>query len=91
MAYQYLSAENADIYNAAITNLAALTINGQTATTPYQSVSHIYYVAKAGSDSNDGSYQAPFLTVDHAVDVAPVGSVIYILDGGSYATAGIVL
>ena len=33
-------------------------------------VTRTYYVAQNGSDSNDGSYSAPFLTVAHAVSVA---------------------
>jgi hypothetical protein len=33
-------------------------------------VSKTYYVSKGGSDSNDGSFNAPFLTVSHAVTVA---------------------
>lgn len=33
-------------------------------------VAKTYYVAKGGSDSNDGSMSAPFLTVSHAVSVA---------------------
>ena len=33
-------------------------------------ITETYYVSLSGSDSNDGSFAAPFLTVSHAVNVA---------------------
>lgn len=43
-----------------------------------------YFVAKTGSDSNDGSSGSPFLTVQKGINVAQAGDTIYI-GSGTYA------
>jgi len=45
--------------------------------------SSIYYVAKNGSDSNNGSINSPWLTINHAAQEATAGSTIYI-EAGTY-------
>lgn len=40
-----------------------------------------YYVSTSGNDSNDGSYSAPFLTIQHAVDTAVAGETVAIREG----------
>ncbi|WP_068501816.1 right-handed parallel beta-helix repeat-containing protein [Paenibacillus kribbensis] len=40
-----------------------------------------YYVATSGSDSNAGTSDAPWKTLQHAADVAPVGSTVYVRGG----------
>ncbi len=42
-----------------------------------------YYVATSGSDSNAGTSDAPWKTLQHAADVAPAGSKVYVR-GGMY-------
>ena len=42
-----------------------------------------YYVATTGSDSASGTAASPWLTLQHAANVAPAGSVIYVR-GGTY-------
>ena len=43
----------------------------------------VYFVSNDGSDSNPGSFQAPFRTIQHAIDVVKPGDVVSIR-GGSY-------
>lgn len=43
-----------------------------------------YYVSKAGADTNPGTEQQPWLTVQHAANVAPPGSTVYV-HAGTYA------
>jgi hypothetical protein len=43
----------------------------------------VYYVAKTGSDSNDGSSGAPWLTIGHAALEAKSGSTVYV-GAGTY-------
>jgi hypothetical protein len=38
--------------------------------------SEIFFVSSSGSNSNNGSAAAPFLTLNHAISVAPAGSTI---------------
>ncbi len=40
-----------------------------------------YYVAKSGNNDNPGTEQAPFLTIQKAVDVIAAGDVIYVKNG----------
>lgn len=46
-----------------------------------------WHVSPAGSDSADGSYLAPFATIQHAVDIAAEGDTVRLFDG-TYAGAG---
>jgi hypothetical protein len=43
----------------------------------------VYYVAKTGSDSNDGSQSAPWLTIGHAALQAQAGSTVNV-EAGTY-------
>lgn len=54
----------------------------ESATTPA-----VWHVSPAGSDSADGSYLAPFATIQHAVDVAAEGDTVRLFDG-TYEGAG---
>ncbi|MEM9917249.1 MAG: right-handed parallel beta-helix repeat-containing protein [Bacteroidota bacterium] len=45
--------------------------------------SKVYYVAKDGDDSNDGSAEQPFLTIQKAADVAEKGDTVFI-GAGTY-------
>jgi hypothetical protein len=51
------------------------------ATAPITSVANTYYVSTTGSDANDGSFSAPWLTVQHAVDNVGAGDTIYVRAG----------
>ena len=42
-----------------------------------------YYVTKSGADTNPGTLQQPWLTIQHAADVATPGSTVYVR-GGTY-------
>ncbi|MCD4685550.1 MAG: right-handed parallel beta-helix repeat-containing protein [Anaerolineae bacterium] len=42
---------------------------------------HTFYVATTGADSNPGTVDAPFATLDHAVAVAEPGTLIWVADG----------
>ena len=42
-----------------------------------------YYVSTTGSDSNNGSYTAPWLTIQHAANTATAGATVYV-EGGTY-------
>ena len=44
----------------------------------------VFYVSTAGDDSNPGSMQAPWRTIQHAADAATAGSTINVR-GGTYA------
>ncbi|MBK8165071.1 MAG: right-handed parallel beta-helix repeat-containing protein [bacterium] len=46
-----------------------------------------WHVSPAGSDSADGSYAAPFATIQHAVDIAAEGDTVRLFDG-DYTGAG---
>ena len=65
-------------------------VNGQMSNTlPFTVRSgNIYHVTSGGSDSDNGSWASPWLTVEHAVDSAPAGSTTYIhnVDTGSNTT-----
>ncbi len=43
--------------------------------------SNVYYVAKNGSDSNNGSINSPWLTINKAVSTISAGSKVYIREG----------
>jgi parallel beta-helix repeat protein len=45
---------------------------------------HTYYVSPTGSDTNTGTIDSPFLTVQHAQSVAVAGDMVY-LRGGTYS------
>ncbi|MCK5174899.1 MAG: DUF5123 domain-containing protein, partial [Planctomycetes bacterium] len=45
-----------------------------------------YYVATAGSDSDPGTFAAPFATIQRAADMVSAGDTVYIR-GGSYHEA----
>ena len=40
-----------------------------------------YHVAKSGNDSNNGTFESPFLTISKAAKVALPGSVITVHEG----------
>jgi hypothetical protein len=40
-----------------------------------------YYVATTGSDSNDGSFGSPWLTIQHAANTAVAGDTVYAMGG----------
>ena len=42
---------------------------------------NIFYVAKNGSDSNDGSINKPFLTIKYAMSVATAGTSVHVAPG----------
>jgi hypothetical protein len=44
----------------------------------------VYYVSKSGSDSNNGSASAPWLTIGHAALEAQAGSTVYV-EAGTYS------
>jgi hypothetical protein len=46
-----------------------------------------YYVATNGSDSNPGTLAQPFLTLQHAANIATAGSTVYI-EAGTYGSSG---
>jgi Protein of unknown function (DUF1565) len=45
-----------------------------------------FYVATTGSDTNPGSYTAPWLTVQHAANTVTAGATVYV-EGGTYKEA----
>lgn len=45
----------------------------------------VYYVSTSGRDSNDGSIDSPWATLDHAIEVARAGDTI-MMRGGEYNT-----
>lgn len=48
----------------------------------------IYYVSASGSDNNVGNQASPFLTIQHALDVASDEDTIYIIYGGTHYVHG---
>jgi len=46
-----------------------------------QNSTGIYYVSNEGSDSNDGSQEHPFATIDKAASVATPGTVVHVAPG----------
>ena len=48
---------------------------------PINSSAHILYVATNGSDSNSGSFTAPFLTIKAALAAAPAGTAVHVAPG----------
>lgn len=53
---------------------------------PIPTSANILYVAKNGSDSNDGSINRPFLTIKHAMSVATANTSVHVAPG-SYTEA----
>ncbi|MCX6718628.1 MAG: right-handed parallel beta-helix repeat-containing protein, partial [Candidatus Staskawiczbacteria bacterium] len=49
-----------------------------------QAFAATYYVAKTGSDSADGSQGSPWLTIQHAVNIADAGDTVNVLSGTYY-------
>jgi hypothetical protein len=45
-----------------------------------------FYVSTSGNDSNNGSYAAPWLTIQHAADTVTAGATVYV-EGGTYNEA----
>src|SRR5271154_1757441 len=41
-----------------------------------------FYVAKTGSDTNSGSFTAPWLTIQHAANTVSAGATVYVEAGG---------
>ena len=65
-------------------SVAAPLANGPasvTVTTAIASPGPAYYVAKTGSNANDGSTAHPWLTIQHAVDIARGGATINVASG----------
>lgn len=50
-------------------------------------ISTVKYVAKSGNDFNDGSKDAPLLTIQKAVNLLPNGGEVVVLDGAEYREA----
>jgi parallel beta-helix repeat protein len=46
---------------------------------------NVYYVSTSGRDSNDGSIDSPWATLDHAIEIARAGDTI-MMRGGEYTT-----
>ena len=59
----------------AIILMLAQSLTGQTGAT--------YYVSKHGKDSNPGTYDSPWQTIQHAADSVTAGATVYVL-GGTY-------
>lgn len=59
----------------------------KSAAAPERPVQANYYIAPQGSDQNPGTFEAPFATLQHAVDAAKPGQLIYVR-GGKYLLAG---
>ena len=57
----------------AVIGLASISLPAQTGAT--------YYVSKSGSDSNSGSYTAPWLTIQHAASAVSAGATVYVEAG----------
>src|SRR5438105_2301279 len=47
---------------------------------------NIYFVGPSGSDGNNGSFNAPWATVSHAVSGVMPGDIVYLMDGTAQAT-----
>ena len=62
---------------------AITTINPTTATTPTKAANALY-VSKTGSDSNAGTLDAPFKTIQKAANKAMAGATVYI-EAGTYS------
>ena len=51
----------------------------------YPQTGNVYYVSTSGRDSNDGSIDSPWASLDHAIEVAGAGDTI-MMRGGEYTT-----
>jgi hypothetical protein len=69
------------IYFTTVANLKTV-IDSTTGSVPFTKGD--YYVATTGSDSNPGTYDEPFLTIQHAVGLLSAGDTLYVR-GGTYA------
>jgi hypothetical protein len=56
------------------------------ATTLFAQSGSTFYVSTSGSDSNSGSYTAPWLTMQHAANTAKAGATVYV-EAGVYNEA----
>src|SRR3569833_1234571 len=65
----------------------ALSIFALTFTMTQAAVASTYYVSPTGSDANAGTVDAPFLTIQHAVDAPPAGDTV-VLGDGTYTGPG---
>jgi Protein of unknown function (DUF1565) len=48
-----------------------------------------FYVSTSGSDSNPGTYQQPWLTIQHAANSVSAGATVYVLGGVYYESLNI--
>jgi Right handed beta helix region len=55
--------------------LPSISLHGQSGST--------FYVSKSGSDSNSGSFTAPWLTIQHAASTVTAGATVYV-ESGTY-------
>src|SRR5258708_6661232 len=51
----------------------------------HAAIGNTYYVAQAGSDSNNGASSAPFATIQKAADIVHPGDIVYV-EPGIYTT-----
>ena len=62
-------------------NVTASNFVGNAGTLNLQTASNILYVAKNGSDSNDGSINRPFLTIKAALAASTAGTAVHVAPG----------
>jgi hypothetical protein len=72
------NAAHAPLFIFAFILLLAQSLAGQSGAT--------FYVSTTGSDSNAGTYSAPWLTIQHAANTVTAGATVYVL-GGTYKEA----
>ena len=67
----------------ATTGKIVATVKGQTSTGVPFTVrpGNVYFIAAAGSDSNKGTFKAPWATLQHAADTMLPGDTVYCMDG----------
>src|SRR5579864_3030677 len=53
--------------------LPSISLHGQSGST--------FYVSKSGSDTNSGSFTAPWLTIQHAANSVTAGATVYVESG----------
>ena len=62
-------------------NVTASTTTTTSSSTALQTEGKTYYVSPSGNDSNPGTIDQPFKTIQHAADVAVAGETVLIRDG----------